>query len=87
MTLNRTEEKKNYLSIKRPSTGTNQQKNINSINSALRAFKQQKLLNEKALSESKKQIRKGSCDVGGNVKEGLLGEYERYNEMSKHELI
>lgn len=40
-------------------------------------------MSEKGEAEAKKNFSQGNT----TVKEGLLGEYTRYNEMSKHELI
>lgn len=67
-TMGKTENKKNFIDLKRPSTSYNVPSKISNLNSAFKAFKQEKQLTEKALSEFKKENIKSNFETVSSVK-------------------
>lgn len=68
------------LNEKRPKTSKTEK--FSSIGLAHRAYNKEKKANDKVMSEKYKSEEKQL-----SIKEGLLGEYNRYREMGKEELI
>ena len=73
--------KQNIESISEKRPQTSQAHKINTITSAQKAYMAEKKINEKLLNEEYSSQYKSTNN--SNIKEGLLGEYTRYQEMPK----